>query len=1007
MWDRSRGDSVAVVRSRFYRSGSLCVLQITALNDVSYIRVALSSLIVQTTLVLIIIIIKTMMSSKVKVLLAGRIDTVEQAATLVRKLAALHANKKAGPFDVALACCATTAALGELLQHQSSSPSRLPPLYLQDTTATALWVNQHHQQTKDEDEDDVPNKKPTTSNKDCEEDEKDSKNSPSPPCFQMAPNLYVLRDKTNKSSDPQAGIWNLPFGTALSNKHQSLVVASLPPQFRVDRNDNNNNTSPLEQSITHVSYTGCDFLLSTEWPQGIETILPASTSSQNDNNFTQLLSFDVADVALKARARYHVAFLGNNNAAFQQSPAFRHCQAATSTVAPQHSGRFLALCPVQLQQQPGDVVDKSRKFVHAVGVVPLHSQAVQQTLADASSWLSCPYTDAVYPVDPRLAAGAAATATNPSAATTTTTAGGLSEAAARRILNEDRNRPTMSGTNRWAQRKKRTHDEHIEQEVDPSNCTLFIHGLNMDVTGRLQNESQGGDQLLLQALRPFPGALRVRRPAASGHSTAFVFVEFESHEQAAACLQQTGGSLSVEGVSLTLKWATTSSSKKDKDHAKRPKQQQHRRLMEADARDSSTLYFKFTPSSSSIDEELLPSISQAGEVLRLAMERTLERALAGEDCREEDIVKAADEPALQVQARFPTAADGDDDNKQKKNRNFGFLDFASHAAASMALATLTGSTDGGRVLEEQQEATMNNDPVHSPQPSKEASDSGQGKGTVPARLDPHHVGIYLHWAQARAESAVQRRERDMIEADDGSGFRFERKHFPADARQDCWFCLASEACEKHLITGVYHSCYSAMPKGPVHPGHILLVPVQHSSQGALKDATVAKEMDQLKVQLRKHAATAYDCDLFVFERAIQTKGGYHTHVQCIPVDRKLGLKLQATMLAQARKLGMELREINSDVALQAVLSSDDEDADVGGYFYAEVPVSGSSEYKRFLFKAGASTKTSVPLQFGREVLAAVLGRPELAHWKSCVVDKEQEASIAADFRSSFGQVQTS
>jgi len=156
------------------------------------------------------------------------------------------------------------------------------------------------------------------------------------------------------------------------------------------------------------------------------------------------------------------------------------------------------------------------------------------------------------------------------------------------------------------------------------------------------------------------------------------------------------------------------------------------------------------------------------------------------------------------------------------------------------------------------------------------------------------------------------------------------------------------------------------------------------------------------LQLRQNAATAYDSDLFIFERAIQTKGGYHTHVQCIPVERKLGLKLQATMLAQARKLGMELREINSDVALQAVLSDEDDAGDAGGYFYAELPVSGSSEYKRFLYKAGASTNTTVPLQFGREVLAAVLGRPELAHWKSCVVDKEQEASIAADFRSSFG-----
>ena len=413
--------------------------------------------------------------------------------------------------------------------------------------------------------------------------------------------------------------------------------------------------------------------------------------------------------------------------------------------------------------------------------------------------------------------------------------------------------------------------------------------------------------------------------------------------------------------------------------------------MEADARDSSTIYFKLVLSSGN-EKATLPSLTEAGELLRKFMEHTLERALAGGegDAQGEGdvvVVKAADEPALQVQVRVPS---------DTEKKTFGFLDFASHAAASMAVATLTGSTDGGRVLEEQQTAM-----------EKTGKDDSGNDDSTGGALGPH-VGIYLHWAQARVESASERRERDMVE-DGSAGFRFERKHFPADARTDCWFCLASESCEKHLITGVYNQCYAAMPKGPVHPGHVLLVPVQHSSQGALKDAAVASEIEELKSKLRKHASSAYDCDLFVFERAIQTKGGYHTHVQCIPVERKLGLKLQTTMLAQARKLGMELREINSDVALRAVLSSDEEDGSEGGYFYAEIPFAAGNECKRFLYKAGGGSvagpggAVSVPLQFGREVLAAVLGKPELAHWKSCVVDQDQEASIATDFRESFAK----
>lgn len=85
-------------------------------------------------------------------------------------------------------------------------------------------------------------------------------------------------------------------------------------------------------------------------------------------------------------------------------------------------------------------------------------------------------------------------------------------------------------------------------------------------------------------------------------------------------------------------------------------------------------------------------------------------------------------------------------------------------------------------------------------------------------------------------------------------------------------------------------------------------------------------------------------DLFVFERAIQTKGGYHTHVQCIPIERGLGMKLQATNMARSN-LGFQLKELNSDLALSAMASNEDD----GGYFCAEVPIT-SKECKRFLYK---------------------------------------------------------
>jgi diadenosine tetraphosphate (Ap4A) HIT family hydrolase len=287
---------------------------------------------------------------------------------------------------------------------------------------------------------------------------------------------------------------------------------------------------------------------------------------------------------------------------------------------------------------------------------------------------------------------------------------------------------------------------------------------------------------------------------------------------------------------------------------------------------------------------------------------------------------------------------------------------------------VTGSVDGGQVVPH-----ADNGPTCRP-------DSLQS------------VVIFVHWARAKSSKADP--ADNVIE--DASGFKFERKHFPADSRLDCWFCLASESCEKHLITGVYDTCYAAMPKGPVHPGHVLLVPIRHSSQGSLLDGGVVSEMERLKDKLRDHAASKYDCDLFVFERAIQTRGGYHTHVQCVPVERQLGLRLVTTMMAQAQKTGMDLREIKSDIGAAALLADDEHaNGDEGGYFYAEIPM--ASGCRRFLHKQvpGRHRGGTVPLQFGREVLAAVLGKPDMAHWKSCLLDKDQESKLANEFRESF------
>nr|KAG5702915.1 hypothetical protein BaRGS_034688 [Batillaria attramentaria] len=64
------------------------------------------------------------------------------------------------------------------------------------------------------------------------------------------------------------------------------------------------------------------------------------------------------------------------------------------------------------------------------------------------------------------------------------------------------------------------------------------------------------------------------------------------------------------------------------------------------------------------------------------------------------------------------------------------------------------------------------------------------------------------------------------------------------------------------------------------------------------------------------------------------------------------------------------------------------------YFYAELPTG-----ERLLHRIAKR----FPLQYGREVLAepAILNMPERVDWRNCQADKDQEAQMAADFKSNF------
>lgn len=902
---------------------------------------------------------------KVKVLITGPVNG--EISSLKVKLDSLQSSN-AGPFDMCFCVGPFFNNANEENQNDRSDilvQQELPlPVYFCDAgSMPTSIVEKIHQEkslkaiSKDDAEihieDDSPEKKDL---------EGGDVNKTPLGVVEIASNLFFLHGISVDDAQT-ADILNIPVDNANS---QYLTVAFFPPKARLGTL----HTAKLESKTNHPSYVGCDLLLTSDWGQGMASsscIPPEDQTKMNTANAIEVGSFDIAEVASMCRPRYHVAPSISNadgEIFFLQSLPYSNPPSAVASgvLKNYHSSRFLALCPV-VDVKTAKKNGKLKKYIHALGIQPLWSmdRMTATAVPDNTVVVPSPYTDESYRKEDRDGTSAGRSSDK-------SVNVGLSDAQARRILMEDSVDVGTGDQYRWNMNRKRSRED--TSEFDTNNCTLFLYGLHNDVT-RGEQVNQNTILRFFQNNR----CIRVRYPGgATAGNSSYAFLDFSSHEEASNCLLQYGGQVELGGVMLTLKWSSGGNRKipppPPSGHVGIYQHQKKTRLTEMEAADSSSIFVHFSTFATN------PDILAGGmnHIANLA-QKILENAV-NEGIGDDERITANDDPALKVTSRVFAA-----------KQNCGFLDFASHAAASMALAILTGSTDGGDVT----------------------YDFSSGEKS----FDDYVRNVQMWWARAKDVTVP------ADEYKSNNGFHFKQLHFPPDARKDCWFCLASPSCQKHLIVSVNDHFYVTMPKGPVNEHHTLIVPVKHSisdeSQtsrkviGAFMDPSKEAILDlqQTKSKLLKFAKEALGKELFVFERAIPTKGGYHAHVNCIPIEKGIGPKLFSEMMrfaaASNEGRGFKLRELqNPDVSISSILMNANESGDLHGYFYAEIPF-GDDSSKRLLYTMenthlGTDQMSTVPLQFGREVLSFVLGNPQLAHWKACEQTLDVEAECTKSFR---------
>lgn len=258
-------------------------------------------------------------------------------------------------------------------------------------------------------------------------------------------------------------------------------------------------------------------------------------------------------------------------------------------------------------------------------------------------------------------------------------------------------------------------------------------------------------------------------------------------------------------------------------------------------------------------------------------------------------------------------------------------------------------------------------------------------------------------------------------------YKRARHRQPLPSPQECFFCLSNPNLATHLITSIGNDSYLTTAKGPLStakshptvpfPAHVLIIPLSHSptlSSVTPPDIRLStyREMQRYRCALQALVAFISKGALGAVTWEVSRAEGIHTHWQFLPVPKELIKKglVDAAFKVEAENEkypGFRAKEIG------------DGSSEMGDYFRVWVwqPPEGveatldiSEEGVRTDENQGGmevsmvmplSSSFRFDLQFGRRVMAKLLGLEGRLHWRDCEQTSEEEKTEADLFKEAF------
>lgn len=257
----------------------------------------------------------------------------------------------------------------------------------------------------------------------------------------------------------------------------------------------------------------------------------------------------------------------------------------------------------------------------------------------------------------------------------------------------------------------------------------------------------------------------------------------------------------------------------------------------------------------------------------------------------------------------------------------------------------------------------------------------------------------------------------------------KRARAPPPGPEQCFFCLSNPNLATHLITSIGNECYLTTAKGPLpsagtfpalgFPGHILIIPFTHTpSLNTITDSearvSTYNEMQRYRASLHamlQHRSKDSNSPVGAVTFEVSRGNGIHIHWQFVPIAAdtiQRGL-VEAAFKVEAENLKYPKFEPPSSTV-------DHPSSEPGDFFRvwisappspsppSEATSSSDDEKPKWSEKClllPLSADFRFDLQFGRRVLAKLMGLEKRINWKDAVQSQEDEEADAAAFKEAF------